>query len=392
MPSPIDAPAISLPCAALLLAALAATAACYSPSPSHGDGGSDDSTTNTTPGTTTATTATTTATTATTTAGTNTAGTSDDTSATTIADTTTAADASEGSTTDADTTAPSIVAITPGDGDNGVRADTNLVVEFDEPMDQDATQAAYQSPEIPAASVVFSWDAEGTTLTIDPNDDLEYAQGVTPAAVVALAYQFSLTSTATDLAGNALANPAMVTFTTLRQLTPSFPAVDAMTGDMAFNGTTLGIEVCVGDQYFMAGTNGWVHGGITFDLSTLPGDIFEFQAATLQGDQVALNGAPYSALGNLRAEHVVFAALTDLWNAELLEDIGEFSTSPTLDTRTMDVLTQVEADYANGAVQNDRSQYRLAFEQLTDNDGAADYACFSKAPETLFLALDYLIP
>lgn len=389
MPSPIDDPPICLPRAALLLAALAATVGCYSPSTSQGDGGSDDATTNTTPGTTTATTATT-ATTGTT--ATNTAGTSDDTGATTFGDSTSASDASKGSTTGADATAPSILAIPPDDGDNGVRADTNLVIEFDEPMDQDATQAAYQSAEIPAALVVFSWDAEGTTLTIDPNDDLAYAQGVTPAAVVALAYQFSLTSTATDLAGNTLANPAMVTFTTLRQLTPSFPAVDAMTGDMAFNGTSLGIEVCVGDQYFMAGTNGWVHGGITFDLSTLPGDIFEFQAATLQGDQVALNGAPYSALGNLRAEHVVFAALTDLWNAELLEDIGEFSTSPTLDTRTMDVLTQVEADYANGAVQNDRSQYRLAFEQLTDNDGAADYACFSKAPESLVLALDYLIP
>ncbi|MEE9383005.1 MAG: hypothetical protein V3V08_06275 [Nannocystaceae bacterium] len=51
-----------------------------------------------------------------------------------------------------------------------------------------------------------------------------------------------------------------------------------MTGDVALNESSLGYEICAGDQYGGAGTNGWVRGGITFDISTLPGGILEFQA------------------------------------------------------------------------------------------------------------------
>ena len=366
------------PCVAALLLPVATASACFSPSSAPTSGETDDATTG---GRSTASTGDTPAS-ATADPSTSSASTTDS------AGTQTATTEPETTTGD-DTTPPSIVEITPGDGDEGVRSDVVLVVTFDEPMDRVATQAGYQSRDIAAGSVVFSWSADDTILTIDPNDDLAYAEGSDRAVVEALAYAFSMTATATDLAGNPLSNPAVVTFTTLRRITPRLPAVDAMTGDVALNGTSLGIEVCIGDQYYMAGTDGWVNGGITFDISSLPAGIEEFQSATLEGDQVALNGTPYSVLGDLRAEHVVFPTLVELWDAVLLEDVGVFSNSPTFGDRSIDVLAQIEADYAGA---DGLSQYRLAFEQLSDGDGAPDYACFSKAPDALFLALDYLVP
>ncbi|MEE9383004.1 MAG: hypothetical protein V3V08_06270 [Nannocystaceae bacterium] len=89
---------------------------------------------------------------------------------------------------------------------------------------------------------------------------------------------------------------------------------------------------------------------------------------------------------------MTFAPLIKLWDAELLSDIGVFSNGVNFGARLIEVLALLEDDYENPAERSDRSQYRLAFEVVSDNDGNKDYACFSKAQGVLKLAVDYLIP
>ena len=119
------------------------------------------------------------------------------------------------------TTAPSIVSITPASGATGVAKSANIVVTFSEKMNQAATQLAYQSSDLPASGVTFNWNAAGTAMTIDPNVDLLYTS-------TGKTYTFGLTTTATDIAGNAL--PATSSFKTFRQITTSITSTPALDG------------------------------------------------------------------------------------------------------------------------------------------------------------------
>ena len=121
-----------------------------------------------------------------------------------------------------DTTPPSIVSITPASGATGIAKNADIVITFSEKMNQAATQAAYQSTDLPASGVTFNWNADGTVLTINPNADLAYtAAGKT--------YSFSLSTTATDVAGNAL--PATTSsFKTFKQITTTINSTAALDG------------------------------------------------------------------------------------------------------------------------------------------------------------------
>ena len=99
---------------------------------------------------------------------------------------------------------PTVVSVSPADGSIGVTADAKIIVTFSKPMDQAATQAAYQSADLPSTGVTFDWNAAATEMTVKPNAPLIYATGSDPNAVVAKAYAFRLTSTAKDKTGNAL--------------------------------------------------------------------------------------------------------------------------------------------------------------------------------------------
>jgi hypothetical protein len=123
-----------------------------------------------------------------------------------------------GGSTD-DTTAPTIVSVLPDDGAGGVAEDAQIIITFSEAMDKAATQQAYQSATagLKASEVTFSWNADGTVLTITPNELLEYAAVTAPDAD-ANEYAFSLSSVAADKAGNELEG-ADYSFTTLKRVT-----------------------------------------------------------------------------------------------------------------------------------------------------------------------------
>jgi hypothetical protein len=287
-----------------------------------------------------------------------------------------------------DTIAPTVVAASPSDGAVGVTGNTNIVIQFSEPMDKVATQAAYQSAEIPAGSVTFTWNSEGTMLTIDPVTDLAYATGPTPDSVMAQAFSFTLSDLATDEAGNALAEPETVTFSTLRRIEHSFAPDTALCGFVRSNDGYSGTFTYVGDNIF----NGQYKGFATMDITALPEAIVTIEEATLRLEQMnSVWDDPYGDLGGtVNVHHVVFAT-KDLaaLSAAPLSVVGVLSTDLVLEYKEISVLAQLEDDYANRDLRLNRSQYRLELPVVTDFDETADTARFDS--DTSELLVRYLI-
>jgi hypothetical protein len=300
-----------------------------------------------------------------------------------------------------DTNAPNIVSISPADGDKGVARDANIVITFSEKMNQAATQAAYQSADILPGFVSFSWNAEGTVLTIDPAFDLAYT-------AIGQAYSFSISNTATDLAGNQLASVSS-SFTTFRQLTANLNSIAALDGDVRSDGTVNG---CSGVNAFCVGDSGAVgnasyRGFLSFDLSSLPAELQSANiiSATLKVYQEGVSGTPYSDLDDcfifgcddLLIDHVNYgSSLNDSdFDATVLQALGELSDTTTVEYKTFDVKAAAADDWDNRSSRGDRSQYRLRFAKLTDGDGVFDAAEFTSgdaASNKPQLQITYLIP
>lgn len=321
-----------------------------------------------------------------------------------------------------DTDAPTVVSIVPANNATGVLNNANIVITFSERMNQAATQSAYQSATngIRPADVSFSWNPEGTVLTINPNADLPYATGTT-AAVVANSFAFSLTNTATDIAGNALAaTPVNSSFRTLRDITQTLTAT-ALSGDVRSDGAVNSGDcpgfICVGDSSSVG--NATYRGYLTFDLSVLVStlDPASIQSATLRMNQSAVAGAPYEDLedcntgggplpiitcSDLLAQHVNYGAtLTDTdFDTNSLRGLSIsgcvlLSGCPSGNGyKEANALVAVQEDWTNRAARGNRSQYRLRFARNTDGDGAADIARFTDpgdAPANQ-LVIRYLVP
>ena len=116
-----------------------------------------------------------------------------------------------------DTTPPTVLSVTPSNGARGVAKDVSIVVAFSEPMDQQKTEAAYESTALPATAVTFSWSADKTQLTIDPTNDLSYASG-SATTLEPTKYSFAINTSAADLAGNPLQQPQTFEFATSRSI------------------------------------------------------------------------------------------------------------------------------------------------------------------------------
>ncbi len=87
---------------------------------------------------------------------------------------------------------PQVVSNDPADGATSVSVTTNIVVTFNEEMDQANTEGAFEI--VPATAGSFSWNAAGTVLTFNPSSDLLGGE----------AYTVTIHVAATDLAGNTL--------------------------------------------------------------------------------------------------------------------------------------------------------------------------------------------
>lgn len=289
-----------------------------------------------------------------------------------------------------DTTPPSVVSISPNEGATGVAKDVVIVVKFSEPMNKGATELAYGSSDMPAVN--FSWNADATQLSIDPTGDLSYT-------ATGQVYTFSLSSSATDLAGNKL-TAVVTSFTTLRQITAQLYSLAALDGNVRSDGVlssgSCGSSlICVGDSGLV--DNSTYRGFISFDLSSLPPALTQVVAAELRIEQAGLFGTPYTDLGSLRLDHVNYGATLSAadFDAPVLASLGILSTSTALEFKTKSVTAAVQDDWANRAARSHRSQYRLRFFSLTDGDGAGDYATFTpgeSASSKPRLEVTYLMP
>jgi hypothetical protein len=306
-----------------------------------------------------------------------------------------------------DTTAPTIVSATPANNGTGVLATDNIVITFSEPMNKLVTQNAYQSARnlIRPTQVQFSFNTDGTVLTINPNTNLTIASGGDPATVVASAFDFQITNLATDLAGNPLTTSSF-TFTTQRRITQNLPGLESLSGSVrATDGSTTG---CTGVGRACAGDSGSAgnlqyKGFISFDITGIPAGVqsFEFANLNMNQDSTFKDGAagdPYADLGGaVSLEHVNFDTLNlaAAFNPAALSSVGNISTNATLEVKTLSVLTQLQNDITNRVARGNRTQYRLAFPTVTDVDLKFDAAIFASptaATDPSTLSVRYFLP
>lgn len=287
---------------------------------------------------------------------------------------------------------PSIVSVSPSDGAVGVAEDGEIVIVFSQAMDRQATEAAYESEDLPSAAVSVTWSDDDTTLTLRSLEPLRYSQ-----TVPAREYRWGFGDRARDRLGRAL--PAQsFRFSTLREATLDVPVDPERTG----NWTSFGSEginnclrkplkasyaptVCVGDDLYDARYVGL----LSFDLSALPANVVAFSSVRLLAS-ATLHGSP-DKLGASRFEHVSFDELGDaaLSSAgSLLGPIygGQSFPSKTQLELSFDLTRTLSDDFRAGS---SRSQYRLRFERGSENGVWDD---LELPTSQIRLSVVYLVP
>ena len=286
-------------------------------------------------------------------------------------------DGGEASASGGDATFPTIEAIQPPPGAVGVRFDAPIVIVFSEPMDQASVEAAYASDSLPASAVAMTWDTTGSELTIVADDPLPHATGSSPSRVSAAAITYTIGATAADLSGNAVGEETEVSFFTLREIEQVLPPNAARTGNVREDGA---VNVCFALPRPCAGDSGQLadaqyRGFLAIDLGDLPQGITEMEHASLEVEQIELQGTPYISLGSISLHHVQFDVLADAFDTESLVDMGVFSDDSSLGRREADITDSLLADYEAG---RGVTQLMIEFESPTDGNGGSDVASFAE--------------
>lgn len=287
-----------------------------------------------------------------------------------------------------DTTPPSIMKVTPADGDKGVPADAAIVITFSEPMDRASVEAAYASQHLPADAVTMSWNDAGDTLTITPKQPLALAEGIgnDPSITEATRYELWVDEVATDLAGNELTGQLQLGFTTQKRMTTTLAYDPDLTRYRSSTGglSAVGADLRIGDNAALA-----YRGFVTFDLSTLP-DGIEIEGAALRVRQVSVIGTPFD-LGVVNATHIIYAAVNSTaWNAAALGSMGALTSTEALGPRSLGVAAALAEDYTERVARLNRTQYRLEFPTATTGDGDQDNLDLAVA--TFEMPVTYLAP
>jgi hypothetical protein len=285
----------------------------------------------------------------------------------------------------ADTTPPDIVSVSPVDGMTGVRADANIVVTFTEPMDEPETEPAFESDDLLASHIEFSWNADGTVMTVHPKDGLEYQDA---AAGMPRSYSFSITTFGRDRDGNHLAVRHDFSFTTLARYDGTLTPVDVREVSESDPTTAQCVDGADSPEIGDNEKNQGMGIVLSFDLSSISGPAApeDWTAATLSLATVL----PATQLGQLVAYQVSSAPADASWGEPVISELGAFSNAGSATTVYLDVLSALSDDFAHRDERNGYTQYLVRYEDASNFDDMADLTQPSCTAMTL--AVTYLAP
>ncbi len=286
-----------------------------------------------------------------------------------------------------DTDPPSIVDVDPPSGATGVFADQEVVITFSEPMDTASVESALDTSTLGPVSV--SWNGQGTVVTLEPDQALEYATGSSPIAVQALSFSISLDTSATDEAGLALEQALNTSFSTARRITTNIAHDPGYTGGVTSSGVLQsgsGDDPIVGDHSDNTARRGFMG----FAITSLPASILEIESAQLRADQWLVLGDPIPSLGaSISLSHIAPEQLPGgTYASTAVQNLGVWSnedSESTENTKSADVTTNVRFDYDNGET---HTQYRLAFSTATNFNSTTDRVRYNDE----VLEIQYLLP
>jgi hypothetical protein len=289
---------------------------------------------------------------------------------------------------------PGIVEVFPPNGAVGVAEDEQIVITFDEPMDNVVTEAAFRSMQLPEEAVELYWRDNSRQLVIRPKDGLDYAHVTSPDGD-AKTYVFTLAGTATDVAGNPLGTDRTYTFTTLRHVTHSL-GVPRDAGRLAIEGEPdLRHRCSKEDSSLVVGdtvANQAIKALVSFQLGSLPEGIVAWGSVTLVMTLAVTRPSIYddSRLGHLGVYDTMVPTDSFSWTsgaetfvATVASDADHVNVSP-------DVREAVVADYDDRVARGELSQFVLKFVNLTDED--EDETQTQTLCTSVALELEYWVP
>jgi hypothetical protein len=309
-----------------------------------------------------------------------------------------------------DITPPTVISVDPPNGATGVTNDKMITVTFSEPMNQQATQAAFQSVDLPSNAVTFAWSTDGKVMTIKPNIPLEYKSVSSPSDVPRI-YGYSMTSTATDLAGNKLIL-LNSSFSTLKQVMTTLESIDTLTGSLSGGSTSfICSEICIGETENNIGIRGF----ISFDLSSIPSSVKTFDILKadmkLSSSRVPSNYYPLGLCDRNNRNYTCFL-IESISYADLQQSTYDARINSTVyadkfyceilciiqfpkdGLNTVDSLKSVQDDWENRTLRSKKSQFRYRMPLQTDGNNTLNYVKIIKN-DTNFkpkLEITYLIP
>lgn len=293
-----------------------------------------------------------------------------------------------------DVTPPTILSATPADGATKLKDDVEIVITFSEPMDQAKTEAAFSID--PSSKThgppTYSWNAEGTVLTIDPMAN--YSSGGDLATIPAVPLKFALDTSATDLAGNALVKGMSASVSLYRLLFQEAPRHASLYGNSCEGGSTRYSFIGAGDCASDVERRGYV----SFVLPAMPSGAALIEAlltATLAQTSDE-GGNPFVDFGSMYIEHVSeFKSIAsgEAYDEPTLHDLGEFVAADPAPAVGQwiekDVTLAVADDYASGRA---NSQYRLRFKNHVPKfDGKSEAAYIKNTDGDVRIVLSLLV-
>jgi Bacterial Ig-like domain len=295
----------------------------------------------------------------------------------------------------ADTTRPTVISVDPPNGATGVKDDASVIITFSERMDQASTEFSYESLELPTEGVTFSWNADGTALTIKPNDLLDYVAGEDPS-IAAKTYALNISGVAGDMSGNSLLE-FNSSFSTLRVISSAIYGTANLDGyilsDGVVNSASTGLSVGKLED------SRRLRGFFSFDLTSIPAGVVTDEATLIIYKEGTAGGEFYQ-FTSVTLDHLNYgnALGSAAYGQPSLRDLGivDSSSSPASGYLSSNVTLAVNDDLSNRAARGNRSQYRLRLlNEPTNADpfGFVDFTA-SEGPngQRPFLNVVYYLP